>query len=114
MLTLIVICVLSFVVLGLTLAYNLTLDYYDEYPLPLAIIGVIAALVALVTGVMILIIVPSRAVGRNSCEKWSRQTNVPTKFVLLNTFDTGTCLAKTPDGHWVQNSNWYAYVGVNK
>lgn len=56
------------------------------------------------------IVLSSRAVGRTTCRHWGTQTNIPTKFVLLNWADSGTCLARTPTGRWVPNSNWAAFV----
>lgn len=86
----------------------------DIYSFPwgffVASLGALTGLIALV---LILVLAIGRPVGHRTCTAWGKQTGVPVKFVLLNDFDTGTCLAKTPDGKWVQNSNWYAYVGVN-
>jgi hypothetical protein len=62
-------------------------------------------LVFLVTGFVSVIIYPSRSVGRTTCRHFSEQSGYPTKFVILNWADTGTCLARTPDGHWTKNTN---------
>jgi hypothetical protein len=51
------------------------------------------------------IVLPSRYVGSTNCRNWSQQTGYPSKFRVLNWFDTGQCLARTPDGHWTLNTN---------
>lgn len=85
-------------------------DYYDGALWFIS--GWIVLIVASIMGIFLLVTGISRPVGHSICNNWSRQTGVPTKFVILNWADTGTCLARTPDGHWIQNSNWNAYVGV--
>jgi len=52
----------------------------------------------------------SRTVGRTTCNNWSAQTGVDTKFATLSFFSSGVCLAKTQDGHWIINSKWQAFV----
>lgn len=107
-------------ILGILAASSIILTFFffyldsQWYDFPWFIFGIISAIAALVLTCMAIIIPIARHVGHSTCSNWSSQTSVPTKFVLLNWADTGTCLAKTPDGHWVKNSNWYAYVGVNK
>ena len=101
-----------FVAIGMFCMWRgLSADYYDGDGWFIS--GWIALIVAFILGIFLLIIGISRPVGRSTCANWSRQTGVTTKFVLLNWADTGTCLARTPDGHWIQNTNWNAYVGVN-
>lgn len=56
------------------------------------------------------VIYGGRAIGRPTCRRWSVQTGIPTKFVVLNAFDSGTCLARTPSGRWVRNGQWLAFV----
>ncbi len=57
------------------------------------------------------IILGSRAIGRTTCRHWSEQTGYPSKFRILNFFDTGTCLARTPSGRWVLNSKVLTFTG---
>ena len=77
----------------------------------LSAFGGIAVFVIAVT---IAIALGSRAYGRTSCSNWASQTGIPTKFAVLNWADSGTCLARTPDGRWIANSNWQAFVGASK
>ena len=51
------------------------------------------------------VVLPSRAIGAANCRNWSRQTGYPSKFVVLNWFDEGQCLARMPDGHWTYSDN---------
>lgn len=78
-------------------------------------IGVIVfGLVTFIAGLILLIVGVSRTYGRTACANWGKQVGAPTKFVLLNTLDTGKCFAKTPRGQWVLNSKWQAFVGANR
>lgn len=67
--------------------------------------GMVTGLAILVLGIVPTVILPLRAVGRTTCRNFAAQTGYPTKFVVLNWADTGTCLARTPDGHWTKNTN---------
>ena len=67
-----------------------------------AAVAGVAALTLIVTSVVPL---ASRAAGESSCKSWGAQTGYPTKFRVLWALDTGTCLARLPNGKWVPNSN---------
>lgn len=71
-------------------------------------------LFVLPVGIFCGVVYGGRAYGRDTCKTWSKQTGVPVKFVVLNWADSGTCLARTPDGHWIVNSQWQAFFGASK
>ena len=71
----------------------------------------IAAFVAILMAIILAISIP---VGRGICNRWEEQTGVETKFVRLNLFDTGTCLAKAPDGRWVKNTSVQVFIPGGK
>ncbi len=56
-------------------------------------------------GVIAVVVYPSRSVGNTTCRHWGEQSGYETKFRILNWADTGTCLARTPNGRWVKNTN---------
>lgn len=77
--------------------------------------GFLAAITCAIAVIMA-ILVPlvtygSRNQGRISCRSFASQTGYPTKFVLLNSWDTGTCLARTRSGRWVPKGQ---LVGVSR
>ena len=72
---------------------------------------ILAAVAVFVAVLMFAIVESSRSVGRTTCRNFQTQTGYETKFVLLNFFDTGTCLAKAPDGRWVLNSKVLTIAG---
>lgn len=69
------------------------------------------AVVIVMFGIFSAVVYGGRANGRGTCSQWEQQMGVPTKFTVLNWADSGTCLAKTPEGIWVKNTNWQAFVG---
>ncbi len=74
----------------------------------------VAGFLLFVTVVMVSVVGLSRHFGRIACGNWSSETGYPTKFVLLNTASTGTCLARTPSGRWVVNSKVIAIAPSRK
>lgn len=79
--------------------------------LMLVVFGAAALFAAVSMGIAI---ASSRVVGRTTCHNFAVQTGYRTKFEVLNFFDTGTCLARTPDGHWTKNTNIIVNVPVRK
>jgi len=94
-----------------TVARKLRLtDRYGNASILTFILGFAAFVALIVAIVMVSVIVGGRVVGRTTCRNWGVQTGIPTKFAILNWNDPGTCLARTPDGRWVLNTNWQAFV----
>lgn len=75
---------------------------------------VFSALAVFVAIAMAAIIAGSRAIGRPTCRNFAAQTGFPTKFVVLNVFDTGTCLAQAPNGRWVKNTQIVQFIQAGK
>lgn len=90
--------------LGLSDSYGLTAAGF--------ILGILAAVIALVTIILFITLASSRAIGRTTCHNWSAQTGFKSKFVVLNFFSTGTCLAQAPNGQWVVNSQIVQFIGA--
>ena len=88
-------------------------DRYGATPLGI-ILTILLSFLAVMALVVFLVVALSRPIGRTTCRNWSGQTGIPTKFVVLNVFDTGTCLARTPDGRWVNNSRVQVYIPGGK
>lgn len=85
----------------------------DRFPVvsPLCVVvGIAGAIVFIGSGFVSIIVYASRAAGRTSCSHWGQQTGYPTKFRVLYWADTGTCLAQTPNGHWVKNTQVFINV----
>src|SRR4051812_43675540 len=64
----------------------------------------VAGVILLVAVIGIAVTVGQRAVGRTTCRNWSEQTGYPSKFVILNFFGGGTCLAGPRWGRGVKNT----------
>jgi hypothetical protein len=62
-------------------------------------------LAVLVASIIAIVIPVSRAVGETNCSNLGEQTGYPTKFRILNFFDTGTCLVRNSNGLWVKDVN---------
>lgn len=78
------------------------------------ILSIFAVLAVAVLAIGITGTVAARAYGHTTCNNWGSETGIATKFVVLNWGDSGTCLAQTPDGRWVLNSKWTAFVKGDK
>ncbi len=89
---------------GLTVfSFRRSMDYRaTEAWIGVGFVSLLAAILLIVFGAIVL---GGRSVGRTTCRHFSAQTGYPTKFAILNWADTGTCLARTPDGHWTKNTN---------
>lgn len=74
-------------------------------------LGTIFALIAVVC---VAIIAGGRITGRTGCANWGMETGIPTKFVILNFGNTGTCFAHAPDGRWVPKDQWAVFVSGQK
>jgi hypothetical protein len=79
------------------------------------LVGIVSAVFALVCVVLAItlpaVIYSSRHFGRVSCDNFAIQSGYQTKFVLLNSWATGTCLAHTKDGRWVPTNQ---LIGVSR
>jgi hypothetical protein len=96
------------------LAYRLRLrDSYGVTPLGVILIA-LSSIGALILILFLSILYGGRAAGRTICRHWSDQTGIPTKFEVLYWADTGTCLARTPDGRWVLNTKVQVYIPGGK
>lgn len=67
-----------------------------------------------VSALVIGVITTGRSIGRTTCRNWSTQTGFPSKFVILNLFDSGTCLAQAPNGRWVVNTKVVQFIQASK
>lgn len=74
-------------------------------------VGTLVVLVAVLVSATVL---GGRSVGRITCRHWGAQTGFPTKFVVLNFFDDGTCLAQAPNGRWVVNTKVVQFIGATR
>lgn len=76
-------------------------------------VGFLTALLAGITLLMAVlvtsIVLGSRAIGRTTCGHWASQTGFASKFVVLNFFDTGSCL-----GRWVKNTQIVQFIQAGK
>ncbi len=97
-----------------TVARKLRLTDGYGFTLLGVITTVLLSFVTLILAVGLAVTLGGRAYGRTTCANWSVETGIETKFAVLNWADSGTCLAKTPDGRWVLNSKWTAFVNAGK
>lgn len=79
--------------------------------LSVVIASVVGGTVALAALLLVVLIVGMRSYGRGVCRQFATQTGFPTKFVVLGFMDSGTCLAKAPDGRWVLNTQIVQFTG---
>ena len=71
-----------------------------------AFVGTMALGIAALTLIVVASVpLVARAAGEASCSSWGAQTGYQTKFRVLWALDTGTCLARLPNGKWVANSS---------
>ncbi len=89
-------------------------DEYGNATFAAFMLTLCSAIVAVCIIVFLAVVLVGRSVGRTTCENWSIETGIESKFVLLNWADTGTCLAKAPDGRWILNSNWQAFFQADR
>lgn len=47
------------------------------------------------------IVYGGRAYGRVECRNWGRQTERPVRFVVLTSWDSGSCLTRDDHGKWI-------------
>jgi len=74
---------------------------HDWLCVPVILVGVFAA-IAVCAGIIIPISVyGERAYGRVECRNWGHQTNRPTRFVALTSWDGGQCLTRDDHGKWI-------------
>lgn len=91
--------------LGLTSRYG----GISGFGIILSAASVVLLLVAVIT---VVAIGSGRAIGRTTCHHWATQTGFKSKFVVLNFFSAGTCLAQAPNGQWVVNSQIVQFIGA--
>ena len=75
-----------------------------------AFMAAILGIAAFIAGILAIVVLSMRAYGPGQCHRWGTQTGIATKFVTLGFMDTGTCLARTPSGRWVKNTQYVAYL----
>lgn len=76
------------------------------------VLSAVTAVLALTGVITVAVIGSSRAIGRTTCHHWATQTGFKSKFVVLNFFSAGTCLAQAPNGQWVVSSQIVQFIGA--
>lgn len=74
------------------------------------ILSLLVGAAVIVTVLVVSIVASERAVGRISCRNWAQAAGFPSKFVILNYFDSGSCLAQAPNGRWVSNTKVVQFI----
>lgn len=85
-------------------------DDYDSLRLPWVLAVIFGSVVGVTAVVMAIAVVSMRSYGRGACATWGRQSGFPTKFVLIGWADSGTCLARAPNGQWVLNTKIVQFI----